>query len=147
MRYWIGVASKDHVKSGVAGGFAQLCHGKAGPLKRMATGDWLIYYSSKAVFGEETPYQHFTAIGEVTGEKVYAFEMSPEFVPFRRDVRFLPAADTPIQPLIETLSFIKDKKRWGYAFRFGYLEIPKEDFVQIAVRMLGYDPTAKANKG
>ena len=30
--YWIGVASKDHVDHGVAGGFAQLNHGKAGPL-------------------------------------------------------------------------------------------------------------------
>lgn len=27
--YWIGVASKEHVKAGVAGGFGQLCLGKA----------------------------------------------------------------------------------------------------------------------
>ena len=42
-RYWIGIASKEHVKLGVAGGFSQLCHGKAQPLKRMAVGDGLIY--------------------------------------------------------------------------------------------------------
>ena len=42
MRYWIGVASKDHVSRGVDGGFCQLCHGKAQPLKRMASGDWII---------------------------------------------------------------------------------------------------------
>jgi hypothetical protein len=27
--YWIGVASRDHVRSAVAGEFCQLCHGKA----------------------------------------------------------------------------------------------------------------------
>jgi hypothetical protein len=37
-RYWIGVASKEHVQRGVLGGFAQVCHGKAGPLNRMEEG-------------------------------------------------------------------------------------------------------------
>ena len=31
IKYWIIVASKDHVQMGVAGGFAQACHGKAQP--------------------------------------------------------------------------------------------------------------------
>ena len=34
-RYWIGVASRDHVMRGVAGGFCQLGHGKAAPVKRL----------------------------------------------------------------------------------------------------------------
>jgi hypothetical protein len=33
MCYWIGVASKEHVMRAVQGGFAQVCHGKEGPLK------------------------------------------------------------------------------------------------------------------
>jgi hypothetical protein len=33
--YWVGVVSKEHVDIGVAGGFAQVNHGKAGPLERM----------------------------------------------------------------------------------------------------------------
>ena len=45
VRYWLGVVSRAHVERGVAGGFAQLCHGRAAPLARMQTGDWLIYYS------------------------------------------------------------------------------------------------------
>lgn len=48
MRYWIGVASKEHVMRGVQGRFAQVCHGKAGPLKQMRPNDWLIYYSRYA---------------------------------------------------------------------------------------------------
>jgi predicted RNA-binding protein len=137
MRYWIGVASKDHVSRGVAGGFSQLCHGKAQPLKRMAVGDWLIYYSPKEVFEEKTLCQKFTAIGEVVGSAVYKVEMFPGFSPYRRDICFHPATETPIKPLLEQLSFIKDKSKWGYMFRFGHLEIPKADFELIAAAMLG----------
>jgi hypothetical protein len=135
-RYWIGIASKEHVKMGVAGGFSQLCHGKAQPLKRMAMGDGLIYYSAKERFGEDAPCQQFTAIGEVIGSEVYPFEMFPGFIPYRRDIHFFEAKDVSIRPLIEQLAFIKDKTRWGYAFRFGHLEIPRADFELIAAQML-----------
>lgn len=33
------------IKIGVAGGFAQACHGKKSPLQKMKVGDWLAYYS------------------------------------------------------------------------------------------------------
>lgn len=139
-RYWIGIASKEHVKTGVAGGFSQLCHGKAQPLKRMAVGDGLIYYSAKEKFGEDTLCQQFTAIGEVIGSEVYPFEMFPGFVPYRRDIRFLDARDISIRPLIARLSFLQDKTRWGYASRFGHLEIPRADFKLIAQAMLVNTP-------
>jgi EVE domain len=140
MRYWIGVASKDHVARGVGGGFCQLCHGKAAPLKRMQPGDWIVYYSPKITFEGSEACQEFTAIGEVVGETVYSFEMASGFVPFRRDIRFLEARATPIRPLIEQLSFITDPKRWGYAFRFGHIEMTRADFELISVRMLGNVP-------
>lgn len=135
-RHWIGVASREHVRLGVAGGFCQLCHGKQGPLKRMAPGDWIVYYSPGERFGEAARCQRFTAIGEVMDSRVYPFEMSPGFVPWRRDIRFLDADEIPIRPLIEQLAFIRDKRRWGYVFRFGHLEIPEQDFALIAAGML-----------
>jgi hypothetical protein len=142
MRYWVGVASKDHVARGVAGGFCQLRHGKAQPLKRMAQGDWIIYYSPKethspkAISGGNEACQQFTAIGRVVGDSVYPFEMAPGFIPFRRDIEFLPAQVVDIRPLINQLNFIQNKSRWGYAFRFGYMEIMQEDFELIAAKML-----------
>jgi hypothetical protein len=139
-RYWIGVASREHVGMGIAGGFCQLCHGKARPLQRMAVGDWIIYYSPRERMGEEAPCQRFTAIGEVTGAGVYPFEMAPGFIPHRRDIRFHEASEVPIRPLLEHLSFIRDKARWGYAFRFGHVEIPEADFQIIAHAMLGAIP-------
>jgi hypothetical protein len=45
------------------------------------------------------------------------------------------AQEAPIQPLIEDLTFIKNKKSWGYIFRFGLIEIPEPDFLQIATAM------------
>ena len=125
--------------TGVAGGFCQLCHGKAQPLRRMAVGDGLIYYSSKEKFGEDAPCQQFTAIGEVIGSEVYAHEMFPGFVPHRRDIKFFAAVATPIRPLIAQLSFIKDKTHWGYTFRYGHLEIPQADFELIADKMIKHE--------
>ncbi len=137
MRYWVGVASKDHVQRGVSEGFCQLCHGKATPLKRMSRQDWIIYYSPKLFFGRDLPCQAFTAIGEVIDDEVYPVEMYPGFVPFRRNIRFMSAQEISIRPLIPDLSFIKDKNRWGYVFRFGMLEIPRADFDLISSYMLG----------
>lgn len=137
MQYWIGVASKEHVKRGEQGGFCQLCHGKAYPLKRMAVGDWLIYYSSKEKFNEKQACQQFTAIGRVAGEGVYEFDMGNGFTPHRRDIQFLACEAINIHPLIGDLSFIPDKKRWGYPFHYGHLEINQQDFERIAKAMLG----------
>jgi hypothetical protein len=136
MRYWVGVASKDHVARGAAGGFCQLCHGKAQPLKRMKRGDWIIYYSPKTTFGGDDACQQFTAIGRVIGDEVYSFEMAPGFIPFRRDIEFMLAQAADIRPLINQLQFIQNKSRWGYAFRFGHIEIPQADFELIAAQML-----------
>ena len=60
---------------------------------------------------------------------------------YRRDIRFLNATDVSIRPLLEQLSFIKDKNKWSYVFRFGHLEIAKADFELIASKILGYIPT------
>lgn len=134
-RYWIGVVSQSHVARGVAGGFAQLCHGKAAPLKRMQVGDWLVYYSPKTEMTDGEPLQCFTAIGKVVGNDVYEFAMTPEFVPYRRDIAYLPCTAAPIQPLIPQLSFIKDPKRWGYPFRMGQIEMTRQDCELIAKAM------------
>lgn len=134
-RYWIGVASKEHVLKGVSGGFAQVCHGKAGPLKRMHENDWIIYYSPTVKFREKEPCQSFTAIGKILSGSPYMVKMSEDFIPWRRDVSFLNPKEAPIHLLIEHLSFIKNKQRWGFPFRRGCFEISSEDFRVIAKTM------------
>ena len=134
-KYWMAVASKEHVRRGVSGGFAQVCHGKKGPLARMSEGDWMIYYSPTVTFGKTDPCQAFTAIGRVASDKPYPFEMSPDFVPWRINVNFIETQGTEIKPLLEHLSFITDKKRWGFPFRRGCFEIARQDFTHIAKAM------------
>jgi EVE domain len=134
-RYWIGVASRDHVLKGIEGGFCQLCHGKSNPLKRLTSGDWIIYYSPRTTMNDGDPVQAFTAIGQILAGEPYAFDMGNGFVPNRRDVRFITAQQAPIRPMLETLSFIKNKQSWGYIFRLGLIEIPEPDFRHIAIAM------------
>lgn len=136
MKYWIILASKDHIQRGQAGGFIQANHGKAAPLKRMHAGDWVIFYSPKLEFDKPEKLQCFTAIVRVVGEEIYQQDMGGGFVPFRLKVQFLPSKDVSIQPLIEELTFIKDKTHWGAPFRFGTLQIPEEDFRLIAGKMV-----------
>ncbi len=127
-RYWIATASREHVMKGVAGGFAQVCHGKGGPLNRMAEGDWIIYYSPTETFGGKDVCRRFTAVGKIKANKPYTFEMSKDFIPWRRDVTFFPAHEVAIEPLLDKLSFIPDKRHWGFPFRRGCFEIPEQDF-------------------
>lgn len=61
--------------------------------------------------------------------------MSDDFVPYRRNVKFLPAKELPILPLIDSLTFIQDKKKWGFPFRRGCFSIPEADFKMIAEGM------------
>ncbi|MGE0743711.1 MAG: EVE domain-containing protein [Rhodospirillales bacterium] len=134
-RFWIGVASREHVRAGIAGGFCQLCHGRAAPLRRLEAGDRLIYYSPRTAMRGGEPVQAFTAIGEVVAGAPYPFDMGGGFVPFRRDIRFLPAFDAPIAPLLETLSFTRGRRSWGYAFRRGVFEATAADHAAIAAAM------------
>jgi hypothetical protein len=134
MRYWIGVASRDHVQRGVAGGFAQLGHGKRAGLARLKIGDWIAYYSPRTNLEGGEPVQAFTAIGRVTGE---IEQVSLEgWCPYRRSVAYEPdAREAAIKPLLEKLSFIKDLQHWGYPFQRGQLEVTGEDFAVIAEAM------------
>lgn len=135
-KYWIAVASADHVACGVAGSFMQVCHGKAAPLRRIRSGDGVIYYSPTQTFGSKTPLQAFTALGEVLPGEVYQTRMDENFYPWRRDVRFMPnTRPAPIRPLIPKLAFINDPKHWGYQFRFGLFAISEDDFSRIAAAM------------
>lgn len=57
-RYWIAVASKEHAQKGIDECIAQVCHGKQNPLKRMKTGDWLIYYSPTELLVKKFPVEN-----------------------------------------------------------------------------------------
>lgn len=140
VKFWIGVACKKHVENGVRLGICQFCHGKSAPAKRLARGDFVIYYSSKISMDEAELYQKFTAIGQVTDDDPYQVDMGDMFKPFRRNINYFDAKHIDIKPLVQSLPFIKNKSSWGYVFRYGFLEIDQESFEIISNNMMGFSP-------
>jgi hypothetical protein len=133
-RFWLAVACAEHVRLGRAEGFMQVNHGKLGPLKRMKPGDGIVYYSPLEKMGAKDGFQSFTAIGNIKEGEPYQGFMSEGFQPFRRDVAWQEAHEQPIRPLIDRLDLTCDKN-WGYALRFGVLELSTEDFATIGETM------------
>lgn len=134
---WIAVASAEHARLGRAAssGYMQVGHGKLAPLKRVSPGDRVAYYSPTVTFGVRDQFQSFVSIGVVQEGEPYAFDMGGGFVPFRRDVAYVPAQEAPIAPLLDQFEFVENRQRWGYKFRFGLFEVSDHDMRLIALAM------------
>ena len=140
-RYWVGVASRDHVRAAVDGGFCQLNHGKEVPLKRIARGDRILYYSPREAINAGKPIKAFTAIGKIIDDEPYQAVQSERFKPFRRKVDYFSAQEAEIHPLLDTLSFSRGGRAWGQVLRRGFFEIEKDDHDLIAEAMALNDIT------
>jgi EVE domain len=134
-KFWIAVASENHVAIGRAEGFMQVNHGKSGPLRRMQAGDVVIYYAPVQVYGGKDRLQAFVAHGRVAAGEVYQGVMGGGFTPWRRDVLWDEAREAPIAPLLSRLSFTAGRANWGQPFRWGFFEISAEDAGLIAKAM------------
>src|SRR5690349_9445071 len=131
-RAWVGVAAQAHVERGVGEGFAQLCHGRPAPLRRMQPGDWLVYYSPGTTLHGGQPLRAFTALGRVTGADVVRFDMGGGFMPWRRDVRYFDTRVVVLEAIRARLSFVRDNPSWGWLARRGHFEIGLADVTVIA---------------
>ena len=134
-RNWVAVASAEHVRIGRAAGFMQVCHGKAGPLRRIKPGDCVAYYSPTVEFGGKNKFQAFTAIGIIVHGEPYQVELGGGFQPYRRDVCWLPAEAAHIRPILGRMEFSAEKQNWSYQFRFGIFLISDHDMNVIAAAM------------
>ena len=94
---WVAVASAQHVRLGRGNGFMQVSHGKSAPLRRIEPGDRVVFYSPTDAFRGKDKLQSFTAIGVVKDGAPYQVDMGDGFSPFRRDVTWQTAAETPIR--------------------------------------------------
>ena len=140
-RNWIAVASAEHARRGrdhAPTGFMQVGHGKQAPLRRIAPGDRIAYYAPSTVLGGQDRLQSFVSLGIVLAGEPYTVDMGSGFAPWRRDVRYVPAQDAPIGPLIPRLDFIDDPTHWGSKFRFGLVSIGDAD-MQCIARAMGAD--------
>ena len=135
---WIAVASAEHARRGCAQpalGFMQVCHGKCAPLKRLRAGDRVSYYSPTITMGGADKLQRFVSIGLVQEGEPYEFNMGQGFVPYRKDVVYVPAQEAAIGPMLDAFEFVEDRSRWGYKFRFGLFKVSDADMLLIAKAM------------
>lgn len=68
-RHWVIVASRDHARRGLGGGFIMANHGKRGPLARMSPGDRVLIYSPTTTYPDGEPLRAITIVGEVIGDE------------------------------------------------------------------------------
>jgi EVE domain len=73
----------------VKGGFCQLGHGREAPVRRLAVGDRILYYSPRERMHQGAVLQAFTAAGEVLEGEVYRVETKTGFRLYRRNVSYL----------------------------------------------------------
>ncbi len=132
---WIAVASAEHVRRGRKAGFMQVSHGKLAPLRRIQSGDRIVYYSPTVTLGGKDKLQAFTAIGIVKPGEPYQVDMGHDFRPYRRDVRWLTARETPIAALLDELEFSVANPNWGFKLRLGLFAISDQDMQRIASAM------------
>ncbi len=137
-KYYVIVASLDHVMHAVSGGFIQANHGKQGPMSKLREGDRIVCYCPRREFGKKEAFQKFCALGTVQPGEAYIGDMGhKDFQPYRRDVQYIEDVGyAPIRPLIEQLSFITDSKKWGFPFRRGFFAIDEADFHLIETSMI-----------
>ena len=135
MTAWVGVASREHVAVAVAGGFCQLSHGKEAPLRRMTPGDHILHYAPRDRMRAGEIVQAFVAIGTVEAGEPYQVEVTDSFRPYRRDVHYHRFRKAPIRPLLDALSFTRDRPSWGQAFRYGSFTSDAEDLRIITEEM------------
>lgn len=132
---WVGVASREHVQTAVTGGFCQLNHGKLAPLQRLQPGETILYYAPREQMGAGAVVQAFVAIGRILPGEPWQVDAPGGFRPYRRAVHYYEGRDAPIHPLLQTLSFTRDRVSWGQMFRRGTFRIDPEDVGAIARAM------------
>ncbi len=137
---WLAVAAAEHVEIGRSGGFMQVSHGKATPLRRVQPGDRVVcyspirHYSPSHASRSRDRLQAFTALGTVKEGKPYQADMGFGFKPFRREVAWHEAEAMALVTLQCQLAFTQEKN-WGYRLRQGVIEISDADMTLIAEAM------------
>ncbi|MEO6509191.1 MAG: EVE domain-containing protein, partial [Patescibacteria group bacterium] len=104
-------------------------------LSRMQQDDWIIFYSPREDIAGTKKLQTFTAIGQLPDEEIYSLEIDGVKV-FRRKVTYTQSKEVSVLPLIQKLSFIRNKKHWGFIFKLSLIQILEEDFNIIKMEMI-----------
>ena len=82
----------------------------------------------------------FAAIGKIADGDPYQAELAEGRTGWRRDIAYeRKAVEAAVYPLLDQLSFIKDRQHWGISFHRSLFSITRDDFALIA-KAMGLDP-------
>ncbi len=138
-KHFIGVVHRAQALRARAMGIVAFSHGREAPVKSLDPGDAVIFYAPKTDFDGD-PVQAFVAHARVTGEAPYERDFQPGMTAWCRDAAFDDVVEVPVRPLLEPLSFVRNPRHWGMAFRQGKFAIPESDYRLIADALLAIGP-------
>lgn len=134
-RCWIGVAAAAQVRRGAEGGFVMFAHGRHEAAKRLSPGDFFVYYAPREWLDEGAQVRAFIEIGQIAPGDPAERQMSEGASGWSRPAEFWDARIADVYPLLPQLSFVRDPRHWGMAFRRSLFEVPAVDFRLIAAAM------------
>ncbi len=137
-RYVIGVVHRRQAEMAKAAGIVAFSHGREAPVRNLSAGDRVILYAPRTDFDGDT-VQAFVAHAVVTGDAPEFREFAPGMEAWCRAARFDDVTEAPVRPMLGDLSFVKNPRHWGMAFRQGKFAIPESDYRRIAAAM-GLEP-------
>ena len=139
-RYWIAVVPKSRVEIAVRENVAMFAHGKHEAVLRVRPGDWLAYYSPRTILKGGDEVRAFTAIGRIADGEPYESEGMAGRAGWRRRIAYeRKAREASVYPLLDELSFIKDRQHWGIFFHRSLFSVSRDDF-QLIAKAMGVDP-------
>ncbi|WP_409361541.1 EVE domain-containing protein [Bartonella heixiaziensis] len=134
MKHWIAVISRDHARLAAEFGFLQVCHGKAGPLRKTSKGDEAFIYCPRCEMRSGKVLQTIEFQCIFKDNHVYQVEQALQFAPFRKNVIFNKQAQPIVLKEIQGLKFLTNPQ-WGMLARRGFFEITAYDAARIREAM------------
>lgn len=131
-RYWIGVASTDHVDAAVEKSVFGFGPGHHADADRPAKGDWIAYYSPTTGGDDGEPVRRITAVARLEDEASQEGDADGDAPTWTRKAHYYHHDTADIYDLLPRFSFIKDQAHWGVHFHRSLLEVTKDDMAAIA---------------
>ncbi|BEM34568.1 EVE domain-containing protein [Serratia sp. Lou2A] len=136
MKHWIAVISQAHARIAAESGFLQVCHGKAGPLRKTRSGDEVFIYCPRSEMGGGDVLKTVEFHCVFQNDDVYQVEQFPGFTPHRKDVVFNRHFQPVVLKEVAGLEFTADS-HWGMLARRGFFEIGPHDAALLRKAMQG----------
>ncbi len=136
MAHFIGVVHRKQVRIARDKGVVAFGHGKESLVRTLNPGDTVIYYAPREEPGGD-PVQCFVSMATVTGDAPFVVEFYMGSEGWVREARYDLWGAAPVRPMLEDLSFVKNKQSWGMTFRGGKFEIPAADHDLIVAALKG----------